>query len=261
MRGFAAASCAFTLVLATSASGFAGECPGHPDAIGTSRVLTIDQSQYRSVATAGLSEPLPLRDHELVLTFDDGPKAAATDKVLDELAAQCAKATFFVIGESARKAPDLVRRAYDEGHTIGTHTESHPHLSALPDQQARSEIEHGFADAAAALGPKRVVSPFFRAPYFDITDALERFLGEQKVVLWGADFQADDWSDFSGDDMAKLALTRIEAVGRGVLVLHDVMTPTVRGLPKLLHALHDRGYHIVQVVPAPTGIALSASAH
>lgn len=261
MRGFAAASCALIVLVATASAGVAGDCPGHPDAIGTSRVLTVDPSHHRGIATTGLSEPLPLRDHELVLTFDDGPRRAATDTVLDELAAECAKATFFIMGAMAKESPDLVRRAYDEGHTIGTHTESHPHLSGLPEEQARLEIEHGFDDAAAALGPKRAVSPFFRAPYFDITGALERYLGDRGIALWGADFQADDWSDFSGDDMVKLALKRIDAVGRGVLVLHDVMTPTVQGLPRLLRELHGRGYQIVHAVPAPTGVAISASAN
>jgi peptidoglycan/xylan/chitin deacetylase (PgdA/CDA1 family) len=260
MRGLATAGCALSVLVATVNSVIAADCPGHPDAIGTSRVLTVDPAQYRSIATTGLSQMLPLRDHELVLTFDDGPKPGATDKVLDALAAQCAKATFFIIGEMAKNSPELVRRAFDEGHAIGTHTETHPHLSELPDDQARLEIDRGFDDAAAALGPKRAVSPFFRAPYLDITDALERYLGDRGTVLWGADFQADDWSDFSGDDMVKLVLGRIEAVGRGVLVLHDVMAPTVEGLPRLLRELHARGYHVVQVAPVPTAMALSASA-
>jgi peptidoglycan-N-acetylglucosamine deacetylase len=115
-------------------------------------------------------------------------------------------------------------------------------------------------DVAAALGSGRVLSPFFRAPYFELTDALQRYLSAAGIVVWGADFMADDWSGISGEAMVRLALERIEARGRGVLLLHDVMAPTVAGLPRLLRELKLRDYHIVRVVAVPTGEATSASA-
>jgi peptidoglycan-N-acetylglucosamine deacetylase len=127
----AAATCVLAMLAATATGGVASECPGNPQAIGTSRVLGVDPSSYRGMGAAQLLESLPLRDHELVLTFDDGPMRPATDRVLDALRAQCAAATFFIIGARARNAPDLVRRAYDEGQAIGTHTETHPHLGGL----------------------------------------------------------------------------------------------------------------------------------
>ena len=69
---------------------------------------------------------LPLADREVVLTFDDGPVPRYTNQILDILAAQCAKATFFLVGEMARAHPSTVRRIFAEGHTIGTHSEDHP---------------------------------------------------------------------------------------------------------------------------------------
>ena len=71
-------------------------------------------------------QTLPLNDHEVVLTFDDGPAPPHTDKILDIMAAECVKATYFMVGEMARHHPDAVRRVYAEGHTIGTHSEDHP---------------------------------------------------------------------------------------------------------------------------------------
>lgn len=106
--------------------GLAVGCEGHPDAIGTSSVLSVDPSTLHRVGSKQYPEVLPLQDHEVVLTFDDGPLPPHTENILKTLASNCAKATFFIVGEMARQFPDLLRRAYDEGHTIGTHTQTIP---------------------------------------------------------------------------------------------------------------------------------------
>ena len=95
-----------------------GHEPDHRRHLGAPADRTL---QYR--------ETLPLEDHEVVLTFDDGPLPPYTPKVLDALAAECVKATFFIVGQQAEAYPDLLRREYREGHTIGTHTEHHRYLN------------------------------------------------------------------------------------------------------------------------------------
>src|SRR5580698_2471346 len=87
---------------AASSSSSAQECPGHPDAIGTSRLIAVDPGVLPQVGTVQYPQTLPLRDHEVVLTFDDGPVTPSTGEVLDALAAQCVQANFFVVGEHAR---------------------------------------------------------------------------------------------------------------------------------------------------------------
>jgi peptidoglycan-N-acetylglucosamine deacetylase len=104
----------------------AEDCPGDPDALGTSRVLTIDPNEYPHVGAMDHAAALPLSDKEVVITFDDGPVPRYTNQILDILAAQCVKATFFIVGEMAHAHPAEVRRAFAEGHTIGTHSEDHP---------------------------------------------------------------------------------------------------------------------------------------
>src|SRR5271163_177833 len=83
------------------ASALAEPCPGNPDAIGTSRVLVIHPGEYSRLGSMQYHETLPLADKEVVLTFDDGPLPPASSQVLDTLAAQCAKATFFLVGQMA----------------------------------------------------------------------------------------------------------------------------------------------------------------
>src|ERR1700741_535396 len=76
----------------------AADCPGHPDAIGTSRTIVVDPRAHPVIGTMQYAKTLPLEDHEVVLTFDDGPLPKYSNQILDILAAHCAKATFFLVG-------------------------------------------------------------------------------------------------------------------------------------------------------------------
>src|SRR3954462_5384453 len=145
----------------------AADCPGNPNALGTSRTIVVDPRDHIRIGTMDYAETLPLLDREVVLTFDDGPIPPYTGKVLDILAAQCVKATYFIVGTMAREYPALVRRAYDEGHTIGTHSMSHPmRFRALSAERGNAQIDDGIAATAAALGGADKLAPFFRFPGF-----------------------------------------------------------------------------------------------
>src|ERR1700731_3161015 len=108
----------FTSITAQTAS--AADCPGHPDALGTSRILVVDPRQHPRIGTMQYSETLPLQDHEVVLTFDDGPLPHNSNQILQILASECIRATFFEIGRMARAFPEGVRKLRDAGHTIAT---------------------------------------------------------------------------------------------------------------------------------------------
>jgi len=114
------------LLAITAQTASAADCRGHPGALGTSRTLVVDPRQHPRIGTMQYAETLPLRDHEVVLTFDDGPLPRNSNQVLDILASQCVKATFFIIGRMAQSAPEGVRKLRDAGHSIGTHTQNHP---------------------------------------------------------------------------------------------------------------------------------------
>ncbi len=104
----------------------AASCPGNPDALGTSRVLTITPAEFSRIGTMQYKQTLPLNDHEVVLTFDDGPIPPYSNIILDTLESQCVKATYFMVGEMAQAYPAIVRRIYNAGMTIGTHSQTHP---------------------------------------------------------------------------------------------------------------------------------------
>jgi peptidoglycan/xylan/chitin deacetylase (PgdA/CDA1 family) len=232
-------------------SASAAECPGNPDALGTSRTLVVDPREHTKLGIMQYAETLPLADHEVVLTFDDGPLPPHSSQVLDILATQCVKATFFIIGRMARDYPEGVRKVRDAGHSIGTHSQNHPlSMNRMPIERARQEIDDGIAAVTTALGDSNSLAPFFRIPGLLRAEAVEDYLASKGIQTWSADFPADDWKHISSSRVYDLAMSRLEANGKGILLLHDIQARTVAALPKILHELKARGYRIVHVVPA-----------
>jgi len=229
----------------------AADCPGHPDALGTFRTLVVDPREHPRIGTMQYPETLPLEDHEVVLTFDDGPLPRNSNQVLEILAAQCVKATFFIIGRQAQASPEGVRKLRDAGHSIGTHSQDHPlSMNRMSIERARQEIDDGIASVKSALGDDAALAPFFRIPGLARADAVEEHLASQGIQIWSADFLADDWRHVSSSRVYDLAIKRLEDKGNGILLLHDIQARTVAALPRILHELKVRGYRIVHVVPA-----------
>lgn len=229
----------------------ANACPGKPDALGTARTLTVNPFDYPMVGKVQFMETLRLSDREIVISFDDGPVAPHTNKILDALAAECVKATFFLLGTNVADSPALARRAYDEGHTIGTHGFSHQNLSKISTEQAKQDIELGFAAVAEALGPSRTLAPFFRAPYLALTKPLERHLVLQGQLIFSTDADSQDWMLITAEKLVERIIERVEKAGKGILLLHDIQAVTARALPMLLVELKRRDYRIVHVAPGP----------
>lgn len=226
-------------------------CPGNPDAIGTSRTITVDPSVLPRIGSMQYKDTLPLADHEVAITFDDGPLPPYTDRILNVLAANCVKVTYFLVGQMARAYPEQVRRIYEAGHTIGTHSQRHPfHFDAMGLPRIESEVNGGIASVEAALGDPRALAPFFRIPGLARGRQVENYLASQSLAVWSADEVADDWHrGITPDQIVRRAIRRIEAHDhRGVLLLHDIHPATVMALPALLKELKERGYRIVQPV-------------
>jgi peptidoglycan/xylan/chitin deacetylase (PgdA/CDA1 family) len=230
----------------------AAECANNPDALGTSRIVALSFDQLSQVGSMQYKGILPLRDHEVVLTFDDGPLPPYTNVILDALASQCVKATYFLVGQMARSYPYLVRRLYNAGHTVGTHSLDHPlTFERLPLARVKQEVEGGIAQIDAAIGDARAVAPFFRIPGFKRSNAVDNYLKSRALVNWSADIVADDWfKGITPQQIVQRAMQRLEAKGRGILLLHDIHPATAMALPALLKALKERGYRVVHVIPA-----------
>lgn len=245
---------AFAVGLTVAAAGRAGPLPTpcpRPDTLGVARVIEIDAAAGVFVGLKSYPETLPLADREVVLTFDDGPAGATTDAVLTALAAECTQATFFVVGEMAVARPAQLRRIAASGHSIGTHTMTHPILATLAPEAAARQIADGWRAVDTILygrAGSRPATPFFRYPGFAGTPGLDADLKRQGIAVFGADLWGSDWAITDPDKLLSTVVARLDAAGRGILLLHDSKKATATMLPRLLAALRARGFRIVHLV-------------
>jgi peptidoglycan/xylan/chitin deacetylase (PgdA/CDA1 family) len=250
---------ALAAAMAWTAAG-AAECP-RKDALGTSRVLAVDAAASPRVGLKSFPQTLPLADHEVVLTFDDGPWPGTTPKVLAALAHECVLATFFMIGRSASAHPEMVRRIAALGHTIGHHSFGHPNLKYLKPDAAAAEIDKGIAAVEAALhgtATTTPTTPFFRFPYFESQPATLDLLQKRDIVVFGADLWASDWDPMAPKAQLKLLTERLQSARKGIILLHDPKAQTAAMLPAFLRYLRDDHYRVVHLVPrAPAATAAS----
>lgn len=189
----------------------------------------------------------PTGRRAVALTFDDGPNPEETPRILDALAEGGARGTFFVLGERARRHPEIVRAAAEAGHDLGNHTYSHRHLWTLGPQATRREILDGAAAIADAAGsPPR----FFRPPWGTFNFAAYRisgWLGEARV-LWSVRPEGY-FIRASAERIVEFVIRRTRP---GAIVdLHDASgfpdtaANTRKALPELLRRLREAGYEVL----------------
>jgi peptidoglycan/xylan/chitin deacetylase (PgdA/CDA1 family) len=238
--------------LAWTAAAQAADCP-RKGTLGTSRILAVDAATTPRVGLKNFPQTLPLADHEVVLTFDDGPWPPTTPRVLAALANECVRATFFLIGKPASEHPDLVRRIAAEGHSIGYHTWLHRSLMQIKPSETTDEIDHGIAAVEMALHGVATTTPstpFFRFPGFETTPATLELLQSRGIVVFGADLWASDWNPMTPKQELKRLIDRLKIARKGIILLHDPKAHTAAMLPAFLRYLRDNDYRVVHLVAA-----------
>lgn len=244
-----AAALGFSAALTLSAQ--AADCP-RQDALGTSRVITVDAATTPRLGARSFPKTLDLRDREIVLTFDDGPAPATDEKVLAALAEECVRATFFLIGKPASEHPDWVRKIAAAGHSIGHHSWSHHNLKMMTPEDATGEIDKGIAGVEMALNGVSTTTPstpFFRYPFFEMSQYTLDYLEKRGIVVFGADLWANDWIKMPPEAQLKRLIDSVKTAGKGILLLHDSEAQTAAVLPAFLRYLRDNSYSVVHVVP------------
>ncbi len=240
-------------LVAFPGAGSAASCG--PEKLGTSREITIDGAEGLSLGLQSYPRTLALADHEVVLTFDDGP-AATTAQVLNALKEECVRATFFVIGVNATNMSATVKREVVEGHTVGYHSFSHPAktLRLMPLEAAKADIEAGIVavdKAAYGESPSKSRAPFFRFPGFADSPELLDYVHGRGMTVFGADLWASDWQAMTPQSELALVMGRLEKLGKGIVLFHDSKSSTAKMLPDFLRALKEKGFKVVQAVPGP----------
>jgi peptidoglycan/xylan/chitin deacetylase (PgdA/CDA1 family) len=177
------------------------------------------------------------------MTFDDGPSAENTPRLLEILKQRNIKATFFLIGQNAAANPDIVRRILAEGHEVGNHSWTHPQLSKLSDDRVRVEI----TKTQDAIKDASGYSPtLLRPPYGAITPRQREWIANQfglNIILWSVD--PFDWKRPGVSVITQRILSQVRP---GAIILsHDIHKQTVDAMPATLDALIAKGYKFVTV--------------
>jgi peptidoglycan/xylan/chitin deacetylase (PgdA/CDA1 family) len=245
-------------VLAFAPNTAAAACPD--GALGTARILTVDPAATPRVGKKHFPTTLALGPKEVVLTFDDGPAAGTTERVIEALKRECVRATFFLLGRSADRQPALARRLAAESHTIAHHTYSHPLLNRMSVEKAEAEINRGIAAVETVVYGKTgrsPITPFFRFPGFAGSPALLERLERRGIAVFSTDVWASDWNPMTPSAVVAKVLARLEVNGGGMVLFHDTQPHTARMLPQFLRELKQRDYRVVHVVPAAIRASLA----
>ncbi len=217
------------------------------DALGTSRTLNVQTAQR-----AGIGQGYPalgLARGEVILTFDDGPLPGTTPAILDALAKECVRATFFMIGKRAEAHPDIAARIREAGHSIGSHGYTHRELNGLTPEEAAADIQHGYeAVEKAAFGSAADRPRLFRFPGFKSTPQLVEFVSSRHGTVVDRNIGAADWRGDSVHASFNRLKQRLDRQDRGILILHDNQPETVKLVPMMIAELKARQMKIVHLV-------------
>jgi len=176
----------------------------------------------------------------ILLTFDDGPHPVGSPAVLDVLRKYEARAIFFLVGKSIRRAPEVVRRILDEGHSVGNHTFSHPNDRQMPYQEYRNDL----LKCQEMIFDYSGIYPWFHRPPLGQLTVASLFAPKKLGLLtitWSC--SADDWCFHSEDAAVRRADEMVaEVEARDIIVFHDEQLYSSRALERLLAALKARGF-------------------
>jgi peptidoglycan-N-acetylglucosamine deacetylase len=179
----------------------------------------------------------------IAMTFDDGPSATLTPKLLDLLAAHHIKATFFVIGENVAEHPEIVARAAQEGHEIANHSWSHPNFGEMSDESVRRQLQQTDDAIKNATGKRPTL---MRPPYGSITTREKRWIHDEfgyNIILWDVD--PYDWKR-PGPTVVRNRILKETRPG-SIVLSHDIHPGTIEAMPSTFDELEAKGFKFVTV--------------
>src|SRR5438477_1635509 len=179
----------------------------------------------------------------IAMTFDDGPSATLTPKLLDLLAAHHIKATFFLIGENVAEHPEIVAREVREGHEIANHSWSHPNFGKMSDENVRRQLQQTDDAIKNATGKRPTL---LRPPYGSITAREKRWIHDEfgyEIILWDVD--PYDWKR-PGPAVVRARILKETRPG-SIVLSHDIHPGTIEAMPSTFDQLEAKGFKFVTV--------------
>lgn len=204
----------------------------------TSKPTSTKPTAEHNATTRPPRKDLPQSTEKLVcFTFDDGPYAPVTNKILDTLEKYNGKATFFVVGDRAKTYEKQIKRAYDMGCEIGTHTYSHVNLTKLSVPQMQEELKKS-CDVISSITGEEV--KILRPPEGATNDTVKANVG-MPMVLWSVDSM--DWSYRNAEKDYNSVMENV--FDGSIVLMHDLYPATAEAVAKLIPQLAAEGYKFV----------------
>lgn len=180
------------------------------------------------------------KDKKLIaFTFDDGPSEVTTNQLLDGLKQHDAKVTFFVLGNRVEENQTILKRAYQEGHEIGSHTYNHRNLLLLNDYARIQEIKETNQVIENIIGVKPTL---LRPPYGNINEEIKK-ISNMHIIEWGIDTL--DWKTKDKELIAEKIVDN--AYDGAIVLLHDIYESSVEGALLAIERLEQEGYAFVTI--------------
>jgi peptidoglycan/xylan/chitin deacetylase (PgdA/CDA1 family) len=180
---------------------------------------------------------------QVALTFDDGPHAANTPRLLDILKQKGVRATFFVVGQNAVEYPEILKRIAAEGHELANHSYSHPVLASLPESGIKEQLDKTHQAVLKATG---VPMKLMRPPYGALNNPQRAWVHSHfgyRVVLWDVD--PLDWKFRDATRVEQAIVSKAHA--GSIILAHDIHRSTIDAVPAILDQLLHKGLQFVTV--------------
>lgn len=228
------------------------------------RVVAVDSTGgpvYEQAKNAASDQqapsPLTLNDHEIVLTFDQGPSSIYTRYILDTLDHHCVKATFFFSGHAALGNSKVLREVAERGHTIAAGPWSHAaSLDKMTPEEMKAWIEKSLTSVSQAAGGQ--IAPFIRLPEGQASPEVKAYLASRNISLWNVDLASGDTEPgVSATRFANRTIARMQELGKGVIQFHDTKRVAVDALDDILRAAKQGGFKVVHIVPSANFVPLA----
>ncbi|OLS41006.1 polysaccharide deacetylase family protein [Bacillus sp. MRMR6] len=182
-------------------------------------------------------------DRKMVaLTFDDGPDTLVTAAIIDILEEYEVTGNFFFVGENAEKYPEVVKKAYDKGNLVLSHSYHHIDLAKLEIQEVQKEIEMAEEAIEKIIGQKpAMIRPPFGETNNDVATVAMK--NDYQIVLWSIDTL--DWSQREAGNIVRNVTENVR--NGDIILMHSAAqhSETERALPLMIEELQKRGYQIV----------------
>ena len=209
--------------------------------------LTISKAHdpLNRISVAPMSKHVQITERDITgkklvaLTFDDGPSASTTPKLLNILKSRDVPATFFMLGNMARGNSDIVKRASEEGHEVASHTMYHQNLIRISNDSAQSDINEAKSIFEDILGHAPSLT---RPPYGNFDDKVRQAVNTP-MILWSVDTL--DWKNRDPDAIVSNALS--QAYDGAIILMHDIYDTSVEAVPRLIDSMRQDGYEFVTI--------------